>query len=119
MASAPQNSLPILYNDLTPLNSNEHGDWRMRSTDGLRQFADNHAIPLTVDEFVLAQRSVPIIFSAGPDPVPLALMGLNEGVNVFTDEEGKLTRPVYVPAYVRRYPWLLAKLRPDSEEMSL
>src|SRR5690606_2686641 len=25
----------------------------------------------------------------------------------------------YVPAYIRRYPFLLAKLRPDAEEMSL
>jgi hypothetical protein len=49
----------------------------------------------------------------------LALMGLNEGVNVFVDDEGKLRGPAYVPAYVRRYPWMLAKLRPDSEELSL
>jgi hypothetical protein len=26
---------------------------------------------------------------------------------------------VYVPAYMRRYPFLLARLRPDSDEMSL
>lgn len=119
MASAPQNSLPIFYNDLMPLNSNEHGAWRTRGSDALPQFAKQHAIPLTVDEFVLAQRMAPIIFSSGPEPVPLALMGLNEGVNIFVDDEGRMTRPIYVPAYVRRYPWLLAKLNPDSEEMSL
>ncbi|MEB0303429.1 SapC family protein, partial [Mucilaginibacter sp. 5C4] len=26
---------------------------------------------------------------------------------------------VYVPAYVRRYPFMLARLRPDAEELSL
>jgi hypothetical protein len=47
-------------------------------------------------------------------------MGLNEGVNVFVDDEGKLRDPnVYVPAYLRRYPFLLARLRPDSDELSL
>jgi FAD/FMN-containing dehydrogenase len=40
--------------------------------------------------------------------VPLALMGLNEGVNVFFDDEGTMLGESYVPAYVRRYPFLLA-----------
>ncbi|MGC8049978.1 SapC family protein, partial [Salmonella enterica] len=32
----------------------------------------------------------------------------------------KLTEDqVYVPAYVRRYPFMLARLRPDAEELSL
>ncbi|MFX6023447.1 SapC family protein, partial [Acinetobacter baumannii] len=26
---------------------------------------------------------------------------------------------MYVPAYVRRYPYMLARLRPDSEDLSL
>jgi hypothetical protein len=51
--------------------------------------------------------------------VPLALMGLNEGVNVFVDDEGKLTRETYVPAYVRRYPFMLARLQEGAEELSL
>ena len=60
-----------------------------------------------------------MIFSISDNPVPLALMGLNENVNVFFDDEGKLTSPVYVPAYARRYPFMLAKLTPDTEELSL
>jgi hypothetical protein len=67
-----------------------------------------HAIPLTVEEFPQAQRHFPIIFSSGENPVPLALMGLNEGVNIFVDDEGKLRGPSYVPAYVRRYPFVFA-----------
>ncbi len=79
-----------------------------------------HAVPLTVDEFTLVQRHYPIVFSVGDTPVPIALMGLNEGVNVFLDENGRSTDPnLYIPAYLRRYPFLLAKLRPDSDELSL
>jgi hypothetical protein len=76
-------------------------------------------VPLTADEFVQAQHHLPIVFAAGGDPIPLALMGLNEGVNVFIDEAGKLRGPSYVPAYIRRYPWMLARLRPESDELSL
>lgn len=119
MASAPANDLPVFYNDLTPLSSVDHAAWRSRSVESAPFLAKQHAIPLTVDEFVAAQRFVPIIFSAGGEPVPLALMGLNEGVNTFVDDEGKLRGPAYVPAYVRRYPWMLAKLRPDTDELSL
>ena len=64
--------------------------------------------------------TIPIVFSVGEKPVPLALMGLNEGVNVFLDADGKLLdNMIYIPAYMRRYPFLLARLRPDTDELSL
>jgi hypothetical protein len=120
MASAPQNSpLPIFYKDLAPLNRQDHAGWNCRATDRAPWLVGQHAVPLTVEEFPMAQRHYPIIFSSGSDSVPLALMGMNEGVNVFVDDDGAMTTPVYVPAYARRYPYLLAKLRPDSEELSL
>jgi SapC len=121
MASAPpvDNNLPLLFNDLAPLSSVDHATWRARQSDTAPFLTKHHAIPLTIDEFALAQRYYPIIFSAGETPVPLALMGLNEGVNTFVDDDGKLIQDVYVPAYVRRYPFLLAKLREDADELSL
>ena len=120
MASAPQQSLPLFYNTLEPLSSESHAGFRVRQTDGAAFLINQHAIPLTVDEFPLAQRVFPIIFSQGDDSVPLALMGLNEGVNVFIDEKGRLRDPyTYVPAYIRRYPYMLARLRPDADELTL
>jgi hypothetical protein len=119
MASAPVNTLPIFYNDLLPLSSVDHIDYKVKPVDAAPFLVSQHAVPLTIDEFVPAQRFAPIIFSAGADSVPLLLMGLNEGVNIFVDDEGKLRGPAYVPAYVRRYPWMLAKLRQESDELSL
>jgi hypothetical protein len=120
MASAPQpTNLPLFYNDLVPLNSKEHATWKARLIDRADFLKKQHAVPLTAEEFPAAQRHYPIIFSAGERPVPLALMGLNEGVNVYLDDEGKMKNQVYIPAYIRRYPFLLAKLRPESEELSL
>ena len=119
MASAPQ-SLPLFYNALEPLSSEQHGNYRLRPSNGAKFLATQHAIPLTVDEFPMAQRNLPIVFSQGDDGVPLALMGLNEGINVFIDENGQLRDPyTYVPAYIRRYPYLLARLRPEAEELTL
>lgn len=120
MASAPAPAnLPLFYKDLAPLSSVDHADFRARPLDSAEFLVGQHAIPLTSDEFVSACRFFPIVFSAGDNPVPLALMGLNEGINTFVDDEGKLINPVYVPAYIRRYPFLLAKLQPNSDELSL
>ena len=119
MASAPQPNLPMFYNDLMPLNSRDHAKWHSRGIDSAKWLIGQHAIPVTVDEFVQAQRDYPIVFSSGDNPLPLALMGLNEGVNTFVDDNGKVNEPVYLPAYIRRYPFMLAKLQPDSEDLSL
>jgi len=120
MASAPQaNNLPILYKDLVPLSSVDHATWRTRRSDTAPWLTNQHAIPVTIDEFALCQRHYPIVFSSGENPVPLVLMGLNEGMNTFVGDDGALLGEVYVPAYVRRYPFMLAKLQPDAEELSL
>ena len=111
--------LPLLYNDLVPLWSVDHADYKIGSMDEVKNLRDQHAIPLTVEEFASAQRYYPIVFSVGDAPVPLALMALNEGMNTFVDDAGQFTGDVYIPAYVRRYPFLLAKLRPDVDELSL
>ena len=120
MATAPQEaSLPLFYNDLVPVNLEQHANLRSRNTSSLSWLVNSHAVPLTAEEFPLAQRHYPIIFSSGENSVPLALMGLNEGVNVFVDAEGKLLEDIYLPAYVRRYPYMLVKLRADADSLSL
>jgi hypothetical protein len=117
---APTQTLPLLYNAVEPLSSQVHGKMRIRPTGKSEELGKTHAVPLTIEEFQLAGRHYPIVFSMGDTPVPLALMGLTEGVNVFLDEVGRaLDNRVYLPAYIRRYPFLLARLTAQSEEMSL
>ena len=121
MATQPTAAnLPLLYNDLVPLNSGQHSTLKLKRLLTVPGVGQTHAIPVTVEEFSHAQRNFPIIFSAGDDPVPLALMGLNEGVNTFIDADGKpIGEATYMPAYLRRYPFILARLKPDSDELSL
>jgi len=121
MATAAQNpQLPLFYQALEPVNVTQHGTMKVRQVLKMGQIGTAHAIPVTVDEFGLAQRHYPLVFSIGDQPIPIALMGLNENVNVFLDDEGRpLEKHVYIPAYIRRYPFMLARLRPDSDELSL
>jgi len=118
--AAPTQSLPLFYNAVEPLNASQHSKMKVRTILRMPQIAQTHAIPVTVDEFTLVQRHYPIVFSVGDNPIPIALFGLNEGVNVFLDQDGRpLETNIYIPAYIRRYPFLLARLRPDSDELSL
>jgi hypothetical protein len=118
--AAPTNPMPLFYEALEPLNLNKHGKMSLRRIDQNPAMGANHAVPATVDEFTLLQRHYPIIFSVGDNPVPLALMGLTEGINTYFDELGHpIDSQIYVPAYMRRYPFMLARLRVGSEEMTL
>jgi hypothetical protein len=118
--AAPSQNLPLFYKTIEPLNVTQHGKMKVRTVPVSQEIAHTHAIPLTVDEFMLVQRHYPIVFSVGDNPIPMALMGLNEGVNVFLNDDGRpIDTSVYIPAYIRRYPFLLARLRPDSDELSL
>jgi len=120
MASQAPTNLPLLYRGLEPIQRQIHGDKKFNRLDKLPELATTHAIPLTVDEFALAQRFYPIIFSSGDNPVPLALMGLHEGTNTFFDSEGGLVDPnIYIPAYIRRYPFMLVRLNEGSDQLSL
>ena len=121
MATAAQNpQLPLFHQALEPVNVTQHGTMKVRQVLKMGQIGTAHAIPVTVDEFGLAQRHYPLVFSIGDQPIPIALMGLNENVNVFLDADGRpIDTAVYIPAYIRRYPFTLARLRPESDELSL
>jgi hypothetical protein len=118
MASQPA-ALPLFYKNLTPLLSDAHRGFGLVGRDSWAFARGTHAVPITVDEFVLAQRNYPIVFSDGAEGVPLALVGLKEGENLFVDADGKWKEEAYVPAYLRRHPFMLAKLTPDADVLSL
>ena len=118
--AAPSQALPLFYSALEPLNTTQHANYKIRPLNQAPQFGAAHAVPATVEEFALLQRHYPIVFSVGENPVPLVLMGLNEGINVFLDSNGRTEdNQLYIPAYLRRYPFLLARLQPESDELSL
>lgn len=119
MASQPQAQLPLFYRNLVPLTSDLHADWGVHERPDMAFARDTHAVPITVDEFVQAQRHFPIVFSSGENSVPLALVGLEENRNLFVNADGQWRQGVYIPAYLRRHPFMLARLQQDSDVLSL
>lgn len=98
----------LFYKNPEPLTREVHGKLGVKRLDGRFKFArEGHAIPLTVSEFPVAAVTGPIIF-VGEEKLPLAVMGLNAGDNMFVGDDGTFEAGVYVPAYVRRYPFVYA-----------
>ncbi len=123
MASQPANpteqTLPLFYGGLVPLSSQLHPTHGLKPRDNLAFTRKTHAIPITVDEFAIAQRHYPIVFGLGENPAPLALVGLREGNNLYLGADDQWEAGQYVPAFVRRYPFMLARLSPQSDDLSL
>jgi len=98
----------LFYTKPEPLTRELHGKLGVRAVDGPFAFArKGHAVPLTVSEFQLAAVTGPIIF-VGDEKMPIAVMGLREGENMFLRPEGVFEPGIYVPAYIRRYPFVFA-----------
>lgn len=98
----------LFYKRPEPLSPELHGKLGVKTIEAPFRFAkQGHAVPLTVGEFPLAALSGPIIF-VGDDKMPIAVMGLNAGDNMFVGDNGQFEPGVYIPAYVRRYPFVFA-----------
>jgi len=98
----------LFYSKPEPLTHQLHAKMGVKRMDGPFGFAKaGHVIPLTVGEFPVAALTGPIIF-VGDEKMPLSVMGLNPGENMFVTPDGLFEAGVYIPAYVRRYPFVFA-----------
>ncbi|MFP4520460.1 MAG: SapC family protein [Oceanicaulis sp.] len=120
MADAPasqatvQGSLP-LYKQPEPLNVQQHKGKGLKFGDRPFEFLrDTHFVPVTVGEFASAGARFPLIF-LGDNKTPVAAMGLRQGANLFVDEHGQFEAHTYMPAFIRRYPFVAAT-HPDAKE---
>ena len=98
---------PLFYGRPQLLDSQVHAHWRVVQGDAAFA-AGTNAVPLMASEFVEAARHYPVVF-AGVDHVPVAVLGMGGGNRYITD--GIWTPGTYVPAYVRRYPFVFAEVQ--------
>lgn len=107
-------SLPLFYKEPQLLTVQQHADWRLK--DGDFRFAGAAiAVPIVAGEFNAALRDYPILFATSGDEVsPIVLFGMEE-VNLWVTD-GRWEQGAYVPAYVRRYPFVFVK---HGEQLAL
>ena len=107
----------LFYERPVPLNRTQHKDLRLKGIPSLRFAANVHSVPLTGVEFPAAARDLPILFAGNSmeEAGPMALLGLRQNENLFIEGDGQWAANTYIPAFVRRYPFVLAEKPADQE----
>lgn len=116
-ASQPQ--LPLFYKTLVPLDSTKHAKLRRKANANYAFARGSNLAPLLAVEFSVAQKHYPIVFARTAPYLPMALLGYEQGKNVFVDAEGKWQQGKYIPAYMRRFPFSLVPTTQDTSQLAL
>jgi hypothetical protein len=113
------NQAPQFYTKVVALNDEKHRGLRIRSVQGYAFARDTNAVVLTAAEFAFAALEYPVVFlDVAGRVTPIAVLGLEPAQNLFLGN-GALWEARYVPAYVRRYPFMLARATPAAREMTV
>lgn len=111
---------PYGYQEIVPLNKQQ----RVVLPEGRKLplvFRNLTALPLSYAEFGAACRDYPIAFvsgDAGKTFLPMAVLGLENQQNLFVTENGSWEAAVYLPAYIRRYPFCMTRVTVDGKEQA-
>ncbi len=98
----------LFYKNPQPLNPEQHAGLGVKQIEDPFGFLRTaHAVPVTVTEFGMASTAYPLIF-VGEQLTPIAAMGVRQGENLFVRDDGQTEPDFYVPAFVRRYPFVFA-----------
>jgi hypothetical protein len=106
-------TVALFYRNPRPLELARDADLKVREITDLSFARDVNCIPINLVEFGAVARHYPICF-VGDDATPMAIVGLQKE-NLFLDEQGRWKPGVYVPAFIRRYPFILADNGKDNK----
>lgn len=108
-------SLPLFYKQPQPLQAGLHAKLSLARQPGYGFAADANSVPLVSGEMATACGHFPIVFTDGQQPSPVAVLGLRGQENLFVDAEGQWRADTYIPAYVRRYPFIFMENAEQSQ----
>ena len=109
---------PYGYQEVVPL-TKEHrvllpSDGKLPQT-----FHQMMVMPLSYSEFSLACHDYPVVFISGDQgksAVAMVMVGVEQQRNLFIETDHTWDRSVYVPAYVRRYPFCMTRVNVSGTE---
>lgn len=102
-------SLPLFYQKPTALDKKVHNGFSISDKLDFSFAANVNAVPINLIELPNIMQTYPVAFSSTNPSTPLAILGLKEGENLFVNDKGQWLADTYIPAYVRRYPFIFAQ----------
>lgn len=112
----------LFYQKVVPVSAERHAAWSVDRSEGFHFAQGVSSVPLTAVEIPHAAHEYAIVFQGDGVPTPIAILGLTrEGQesaqNAFLGDDGSW-KARYVPAFIRRYPFLFA-LSEDGSTLTL
>jgi hypothetical protein len=104
----PQQTMPLFYKNPVMLDKQRHAQAGVLPLQNYEFARHVNAVPVTLVELPLVVSCYPVVFTSGDVAMPVALLGLHEGENLFVDKQGAWVENNYIPAYIRRYPFIFA-----------
>ena len=118
MATEQQNTLPLFYQEPAALDKTKHGDLSLKQDIHFSFSNDVNAVPINLIEMPQICHTYPIAFSNDGTGTPVAILGLRDKENLFVSKKGEWVKDTYIPAYVRRYPFIFSE-NPESDQLTL
>lgn len=110
----------LFYKNVEALSRDLHANLKLDATNNLSFAAHNYWVPVAGVEFFRAADHFPVVFlKEGDDFVPIALLGLEESQNLFITQDASWREGVYIPAFIRRYPFVLAGGSQNDTELTV
>jgi hypothetical protein len=109
-------ALPQFFKRVVGVTPQTHGALRLNRAAGYGFAAAAQSVPLGLTEIEAAAQHYPVLFAGGANPIPVALLGVREGQNLFVRPDGSWLADAYVPAYVRAFPFVFIE---DAASKSL
>ena len=110
--------MPLFYKKPTPLDATVHAKMALKKNFGLGFTKGVNAVPVNLIELPQICHAYPIAFSPDANATPVAILGLRDNENLFLKENGEWEDDVYIPAYIRRYPFIFSEM-PGNDQLSL
>ncbi|OVZ54730.1 hypothetical protein CDO44_25790 [Pigmentiphaga sp. NML080357] len=115
--STPAGTYAPMFEQARALDPQRHAHLKLDRNAGYAFSRGQTAVPLVATEFAMAARDLPIVF-AGEQHMPMAVLGLRTAENLMVDADGRWLPSRYIPAHLRRYPFILQE-DPASERYAL
>ncbi len=105
-----------MYTNLQPINKTAEKKIAIKEVKDFSYAKEQISSPITIAEFYEACKDYPILFAkdANGSWMATAMLGYKEKENLFIDENGIWEKQRYIPAHIRRYPFIYVSTEKDQ-----
>lgn len=104
----------LFYETAVPLNPQHHANWSVEIGNDYSFSRDVNSVLLMAAEFLAAAGDYPIVFVEANGIVsPVVILGVENNQNLYLTEQNTW-KAKYIPAFVRRYPFVFSSNEDNS-----